>query len=606
LSDTSSSAPIDATLSTELRSVVAEMLQEMGAGLSPEEVSAEADSRVQEAVGAKRRFYPEFLSATSQGGPELAKQRIDLLRESMQSLTRGFQRPAWRRNLRSSPIQEWLHKKYAAAQLDPVRTELLAQLMLGRFRRVVALKAQEDKGSFREEIGSLEQKLFPGASPHERLAPTEEERRRLSQLKTIRLHMHNFHRTLTHFPGADQLGRGQPRGLSWRVHLLALVSQSQQLYKQFKPDEPWDSPHNRRLVSQMPEIYKTPGVTEPGMTAIHVFVGEGTPFGGQDPPWSPSGFEQDLPPKAEITDGPQNTLGCVIAGPETATEWTRPGGVEFDPNAGIRVLGTPPSKRGFPVAFLNGLTTFLPADIPAEQFSRFVMHQDGKPADPNEFLGGVDLEVKPPWPFSDRKGVGAAEKMKSIDVAMHDHFDKYKRFPTAFASAYGPPGLSWRVHILPFLGEEDLHSQFNLEEPWDSPHNIKLVDRMPDVYRLHGIDENRTVFHVFVGESTPLGQEKRYQGPVDAYTIIAVMGTPETAAEWTKPGGIEFDPAEPFRHLAKVDGGYPVLIINPHRLRHGPRLLSAEASAETVENLVKVRSIHRDAQPGGTVLTQWE
>ena len=81
---------------------------------------------------------------------------------------------------------------------------------------------------------------------------------------------------------------------------------------------------------------------------------------------------------------------------------------------------------------------------------------------------------------------------------------------------------------------------------------------------------------------------------------------PAKIAEIVAKHKIEFDPAEPFRHLAKVDGGYPVLVIDLHRLHHGPRLLSAEASPQTVENLVKVRSIHRDAEPGGTVLTPWE
>jgi len=43
---------------------------------------------------------------------------------------------------------------------------------------------------------------------------------------------------------------------------------------------------------------------------------------------------------------------------------------------------------------------------------------------------------------------------------------------------------------------------------------------------------------------------------------MAVMGAPETAVEWTKPGGIAFDPAEPFRGLAQVEGGYPVLMMD--------------------------------------------
>src|SRR5262249_5899033 len=33
--------------------------------------------------------------------------------------------------------------------------------------------------------------------------------------------------------------------------------------------------------------------------------------------------------------------------------------------------------------------------------------------------------------------------------------------------------LSWRVTLLPYLEQQNLFNQFHLDEPWDSPHNIK-------------------------------------------------------------------------------------------------------------------------------------
>ena len=44
------------------------------------------------------------------------------------------------------------------------------------------------------------------------------------------------------------------------------------------------------------------------------------------------------------------------------------------------------------------------------------------------------------------------------------------------------PLLSWRVHLLPYLGQNALYKQFKLDEPWDSPNNIRLVNQMPAVY----------------------------------------------------------------------------------------------------------------------------
>lgn len=39
----------------------------------------------------------------------------------------------------------------------------------------------------------------------------------------------------------------------------------------------------------------------------------------------------------------------------------------------------------------------------------------------------------------------------------------------------GTPYLSWRVHILPFLGRAALYDQFKKDEPWDSRHNNQLI-----------------------------------------------------------------------------------------------------------------------------------
>jgi hypothetical protein len=46
----------------------------------------------------------------------------------------------------------------------------------------------------------------------------------------------------------------------------------------------------------------------------------------------------------------------------------------------------------------------------------------------------------------------------------------------------GTPLLSWRVLVLPYLGQEELFAQFRLTEPWDSDHNVRLLDRMPSTY----------------------------------------------------------------------------------------------------------------------------
>ena len=80
----------------------------------------------------------------------------------------------------------------------------------------------------------------------------------------------------------------------------------------------------------------------------------------------------------------------------------------------------------------------------------------------------------------------STNKMKQIGLAMHNFHDSHRRFPArAERIGKGNPLLSWRVHILPLVGQVKLYKQFHFDEPWDSPHNKKLIEKMPAVFRSH-------------------------------------------------------------------------------------------------------------------------
>src|SRR5262249_2556839 len=70
-----------------------------------------------------------------------------------------------------------------------------------------------------------------------------------------------------------------------------------------------------------------------------------------------------------------------------------------------------------------------------------------------------------------------------ILLALHNYHDANRAFPAAVFDRDGQPLLSWRVLILPLLDEGKLFSEFHLNEPWDSPHNKELIDKIPNVYR---------------------------------------------------------------------------------------------------------------------------
>ena len=76
-----------------------------------------------------------------------------------------------------------------------------------------------------------------------------------------------------------------------------------------------------------------------------------------------------------------------------------------------------------------------------------------------------------------------ANHFDGIGLAFHNAASTNNQLmPLAIVDADGRPLLSWRVALLPFIGQEQLHREFHLDEPWDSPHNILLLPRMPEIY----------------------------------------------------------------------------------------------------------------------------
>ena len=126
-----------------------------------------------------------------------------------------------------------------------------------------------------------------------------------NNLKQIGLAMHNYYEKHKTFPPAasrDDQGRLL---LSWRVQLLPYLEEPA-LYEQFHQDEPWDSPHNRQLIAQMPKIFRCPSAAalEPGKTTYVLPIGPGTVWSGERP--------LSL---REITDGTSQTAMVVEAAP---------------------------------------------------------------------------------------------------------------------------------------------------------------------------------------------------------------------------------------------------------------------------------------------------
>jgi hypothetical protein len=194
-----------------------------------------------------------------------------------------------------------------------------------------------------------------------------------NNLKQIALAMHNYHDTNRHFPPqAIYSPDGKPL-LSWRVLILPYLAQDD-LYKEFRLDEPWDSEHNKKLLAKMPKTYAMPGEDkkEPTETYYQGFAGKGAFFDGKQ------GTKIQ-----DITDGTSNTILVVEAA--KAVPWTKPADLPFDPEKPLPKLGGH-FGNVFNAAFCDGSVHAVSRNVKEETLKALITIGGGEviPADFNK------------------------------------------------------------------------------------------------------------------------------------------------------------------------------------------------------------------------------
>jgi len=174
-----------------------------------------------------------------------------------------------------------------------------------------------------------------------------------------------YHDNHGHFPAAG----GATGKLSWRVHILPLLGEDA-LYKQFKLDEPWDSPTNSALLAKMPKIYapvRQDGSVPDGWTFYQVFTkpGGAFPLDGKGPTLA----------KIANQDGTAKTFLLAEAG--HPVPWTKPADVAFDPKGAIPKLGHAVST-GFHGVMFDGNVYFINNSTSQENIRRWIIPDDGR------------------------------------------------------------------------------------------------------------------------------------------------------------------------------------------------------------------------------------
>lgn len=200
-----------------------------------------------------------------------------------------------------------------------------------------------------------------------------------NNLKQVMLALHNFEsamgKVVIHGAGPNGVplkNANEKPLMSWRVAILPFIEQDN-LYKQFRLNEPWDSEHNKKLIPQMPKVFAPVGAPgKPGYTHLQMVIG-------------PNAMQLPSATIAGITDGTSNTIAIVEAAEPVI--WTKPDDVMLPGNVLPKDLkkkfgGLQPG--GFNVAMWDGSVRFIRDTINDRTLGLLLNPRDGQ-AIPNDW-----------------------------------------------------------------------------------------------------------------------------------------------------------------------------------------------------------------------------
>ena len=152
--------------------------------------------------------------------------------------------------------------------------------------------------------------------------------------------------------------------------------------------------------------------------------------------------------------------------------------------------------------------------------------------------------------------------LKEMALGYHAYHDTYGNIPVGVAN----PGnqlnrqLSSRVVILPYIEQENIFSQFQLSEAWDSPTNRPLGDLRIDTFvsATDGPDETRTRYLGFTGPGTmfdPSARSIRLTEVTDGTSNTILLVKSNDLVIYSRPKEIPYTPGMPIKPTLQFQNG---------------------------------------------------
>jgi len=189
-----------------------------------------------------------------------------------------------------------------------------------------------------------------------------------AKMLQIGIAMQAYQTTHGHFPPAYTVDKDGKPLHSWRVLLLPYLEHSKWA-DAIKMDEPWDSEHNRKLLRNMPEIYRSPASeAPPNMTTFQVPSGDETMFQGGK-----------KIRRADVRDGSSNTILLVETNDDQAVHWAKPEDWKYDPDKPAKGVIDDRSDDGFVAVFADSSVRFISRTIDRTVLKGMFTRAGGEP-----------------------------------------------------------------------------------------------------------------------------------------------------------------------------------------------------------------------------------
>jgi hypothetical protein len=147
-------------------------------------------------------------------------------------------------------------------------------------------------------------------------------------------------------------------------------------------------------------------------------------------------------------------------------------------------------------------------------------------------------------------------KLSQLALAIRNYQEHHGHMPAAFIpDEVGRPSHSWRIVILPFMGEEDAYNGYAFSEPWNGPHNVQWARKHHSLAQIFkcpsdpGSDEC-TSYLAPTGDKSLWPGSKPHRLTDEDLTRVLLVEVRESTIHWMEPRDLPF-------HQIDVSGRKP-------------------------------------------------